>query len=337
MIESKIENKRNFKNWLPGVIISAVAIFILVRLAKWEDLTLAFAAIKPFNLILGVLITLLWLLVRAFALRILLDKKVTICEAFKAINIGYLLNNLFPLRAGEFGKALILGNDSGLGMLHVLSTIVIERAFDLVFAAGLILSTLPLALGMDWAKPVAYGTLILVVLGLVVLFLIARNKETIHKWVDKLSESQDFVKNHISPRMDSIFNGLQPLTQPRLFLLSLFWIGVSWFLGVVLYYEMLLPIAPEAPFWWGVFTDAVLALGIAVPSAPAALGVFEASIVGGLSLLGVSRSAALAYALLMHILQFVVTGILGFIGLAQEKKSLGNLFEEIRLKRISEK
>jgi hypothetical protein len=61
--------------------------------------------------------------------------------------------------------------------LHVLSTIVIERAFDLAMAAILLLTTLPLALGMAWARPVAIITLVVVISGLIALYLVARNNE----------------------------------------------------------------------------------------------------------------------------------------------------------------
>ena len=96
---------------------------------------------------------------------------------------------------------------------------------------------------------------------------------------------------------------------------------------------MLLSIAPDAPLWWGVFADSVLAMGIAIPSAPAALGVFEAAIVGGLRILGVDYSSALAYGIVMHFLQFSITGILGFYSLTKERHSLGSLFAEVRRKK----
>ena len=73
-------------------------------------------------------------------------------------------------------------------------------------------------------------------------------------------------------------------------------------------------------------------MGIALPSAPAALGVYEATIVGALVLLGIpaSTGTGLAFAITLHAMQFVITAILGLIGLAQDGRSLaelGRLFE----------
>lgn len=320
---------RDARRWLPGVLISAVALFAVFRLASWQDLGLAFSTIRPANLGAALVLTLISLGTRALAWRVLLERKTTFRQAFFMVNEGYLLNNLFPLRAGEFGRAVFMGRATGLGSLHVLSTIVIERAFDMAMAAGLLLATLPLALGMAWARPVAVLTLALVVLGLAALYLMARYNQQVQAWLSQLGKRWPLVEKHLLPRLGSLLNGLRVLTRPSQFLQSLFWIAASWVLWIIIYYLMLLPIAPQARLWWAAFADSVLALGIAIPSAPGALGVFEAAMVGALTLLGVPASAALAYAIMMHFLQFTVTAILGFWGLAQERRSLSTLFAEI--------
>ncbi|HSV85600.1 MAG TPA: lysylphosphatidylglycerol synthase domain-containing protein, partial [Levilinea sp.] len=122
---------------------------------------------------------------------------------------------------------------------------------------------------------------------------------------------------------------LSVLSRPSQFFLSFFWIAPSWGLWVVVYWLMLLTIAPGAPIWWAVFTNAVLAMGVAIPSAPSALGVFEAAIVGALAILGVTEGA-LGYAILMHLFQFGLTGVYGFFALLQARHSISTIFGEIQ-------
>jgi uncharacterized protein (TIRG00374 family) len=317
---------KSISRWLPGVVISLVALFLVFRLSSWQDIQSAFAAINPWFIAAAAVMTVLFCIARAFAWRILLDGKPTVAQTFFGINVGYLLNNLFPLRAGEIGRAVLLGQTTGLGTFHVLSTIIIERAFDLAFAALLLLSSLPLALGMDWAKPVAIITLVLVIIGLSVLFIIARNTKVVHAWISRVLGRFSLIQRFLLPYLDSMLEGLGALTKPQMFLGAVFWIAVSWLIGVLNYYIVILSIAPHAPLWWGVLIDSVLAMGIAIPSAPAALGVFEASLVGALALVGIDASTGLAYAVVMHFMQFVVTGILGMIGLMKEGRSLGSVF-----------
>jgi len=310
-------------------MISVVALFALFRLASWEGLSAAFSQVRLLNLAGAVLLTVLSLMTRARSWQILLNHRTTLRQAFFIINEGYLLNNLFPLRAGELGRAVFMGQASRLGPFHVLSTIIIERAFDLAMAAILLLTTLPLALGMDWARPVAIVTLIAVAIGLGVLYWMARSQEKVKVIVEKLGRRWPVIERLAAPRIGSLLDGLSALTSPAAFLSSLFWIAASWAMWVLIYYIMLIPIVPEAKLWWAAFADGVLALGIAVPSAPGALGVFEAALVGALTLLGVPTSSALAYAILMHFVQFVSTGLLGLWGLFSERRSLKGLFSEI--------
>lgn len=327
MTEKKAGLWIKVRGWLPGVLISLVAIYLIFKVANFNDLGSAFSAIKPIFILGGAAITVLFCIARAYASRVLLDNKPTVSQTFYAVNAGYLLNNLFPLRAGEVGRAVLLGQTTQLGTFHVLSTIIIERVFDLAFAALLLLSSLPLALSLGWAKPVAIGTLIAVVIGLTVMYLVARNRETVHDWIIRGPGKYKPVQKFVLPYLDNLLEGLGALTKPQTFLTAVFWIALSWVIGVFNYYIVILSINPDAPLWWGVLLDSVLAMGIAVPSAPGALGIFEGALVGALKLVGVDPTLGLAYAVVMHFVQFAVTGILGMIGLMKEGRSLGSIFK----------
>lgn len=328
---------QELKRWLPGLVISAIAIFVIARLIDFNDLRAAFMQFNPLYVGLAVVLTVVFLITRGLASRALLGNKVGFRQAFLTINVGYLLNNIFPLRAGEIGRALLLGQSSGLGPMHVLSTIVIERAFDLAIAAGLLLSTLPLALGMQSSRPIAIVTLVLVITGLVVLYLMARYQQVVHSWVTRIGKRIPLVERYLVPQLDALLRGLSVLVNPKQFLISFWWILASWIIAVVEYYVMLLSLAPHAPFWWGAFVDAVLALGIAVPSVPGALGVFEAAMVGALSLLGFTPSQGLAYAVILHFMQWVITGVIGVYGLTSEGRSIGSFISDLRVRIFSKK
>jgi uncharacterized membrane protein YbhN (UPF0104 family) len=69
---------------------------------------------------------------------------------------------------------------------------------------------------------------------------------------------------------------------------------------------------------------------VAVPSSPAYVGVLEAAWIGGLSVFGVAASTALAYALASHLLNIVITGVLGVYAVGRAGESLGNLYAQIR-------
>jgi glycosyltransferase 2 family protein len=322
---------KDVRRWLPGVVISAIAIVLVARLASWSELRDAFRQVRIANLGVAFALTILSLATRAMAWRELLDRKPSFARAFWGISEGYFLNNIFPLRAGEVGRAVFVGRAINLSPFHVLSTIVIERAFDLAMAAALLLLTLPLAFGQAWLKPIALITLAIVLGVLVALFLAARNQKMVKAWLGTIGQRWAFFDKQVLPRLGSLLEGLNALTKPSQFIFSLLWIVVTWIIWIALYYIMLLTIAPHAPLWWGAFADAVLALGVAIPSAPSGLGVYEGALVWALSLFGIASSSALAYAILMHFVSFVTTGVFGLIGLIQEKRSVSALMEEIQI------
>jgi glycosyltransferase 2 family protein len=316
---------RNVRRWLPGVLISVVAIVLVFRLASFKDLTEALGSARPLNLTLSFLILITATFSRAMAWRVLLGGKPKIWRTYLIVNEGYLLNYLFPLRAGELGRAVFMGREMNISPFQVLSTIVIERAFDVAMAAALVLTTLPLALGLDWAGPVAAGSLAVVLMGLVFLFLLARYQDRVHGWIDRLPVRFEQIKRLILPRLDSLLAGLSALRSPQRFLIALMWIALAWGQWLVMHTILFQPIAPHSPFWWMMFMDGITALGMAVPSAPGGLGIFEAAVVGALSILGISASAALAFALLMRLLQIVNIAIFGLIGLLQDGKMLSEI------------
>lgn len=321
--------RNNLARWLPGVLISLVAlgaVFFLINFQD-QDAKIDFSIIRPETMAAAVVLTLLSLLSKTMLWRTLLHNKPSVGKTFLIINEGYLLNNLLPLKAGELGRAVFMGKATGLGTLHVLSTIVIERAFDVAVAAGLFLATFPRVLGVEDAnQTLAIISLAGVGAVFALLYVMARYQVQVKNIVERLGEGVPFIKKFLAPKMESLLRGLSVLTDGRQFLMSIFWVAVTWAIWVAVYYVVLLSLNPEAPLWWGVFVDSFLALGAAVPSAPAGLGVYEASLVGALSFFGISVSVGLSYALAMHLLQFIVTGVFGLAGLIKEGRSFSAIF-----------
>ena len=87
--------------------------------------------------------------------------------------------------------------------------------------------------------------------------------------------------------------------------------------------------AQNTEWWWGAFANTILALGVALPSAPAGLGIYESSVVAGLKLFNIDESIALAFAIVMHVSQFVLIAGLGLFALMRDGLSMRSLFSEL--------
>jgi glycosyltransferase 2 family protein len=320
----------NFRRLLPGLVISLLAIFVLSRLMTWHEVRTAFTVMDLRGLPYAALLYLVGLSTRALAWQTLLQQRVSFGRAFMALNQGYLLNNIFPFRLGELGRAALLGQATGVSPLYILSTIVLERAYDLAIAAGLLLASLPLVLGLEAARPVAYTTLLLVGLGLFALFLAARYRDGLKLLIDHWSRRFALIQRQVLPRLDALLDGLGILTHPTQFILSVGLIAITWLCGMAQYYALLRFEEPTVPFWWTGFIVSVVSLGVALPSAPASLGVFEATAVGALTILGIAPAQALAFAIVVHLIHLILSSAFGVIALMRDGETLAGLYRRVK-------
>ena len=197
----------NLRKWLPGLLISGVALWLVLRTISWQDVGTALATMSVVTLLLAILVYIISMLARAICWQTLLQRKVPFKRAFFVLNEGYMLNNIFPFRLGEIGRAVIMGNSSAVGMLPVFSTIIVERSYDLAIAATLLLSTLSLALAMDWARPIALLILALVIVGLITLFVLARFKTQVIGRLEVLPIHWSFYRNWFLKKIGAVLEG----------------------------------------------------------------------------------------------------------------------------------
>lgn len=311
-------------------MISLVCLAIAFYFVDFRKLVEALQKANYLYIGLGVFCSLLWLFVRGMVWRTLLQEKASYKNVFFSINEGYLLNNVLPLRLGEVGRSFLLSRKASLGFWEVFSTIIIERALDVAFAAGLLLSTLPFVVGATWAKQAAIGTGSLVLFGLIVLYLVARNQALALNLFERLSNRFPILKRIAGNALVTFFSGLTILTNPGRFLAAIFWVSVDWFLSILQYYALLKAFFPEATVLISTFCLGAAAMGIAAPSSPGAVGVFELTIVAALSLFKFDPSVALAFAFVAHLLNYLFTGIIGAFALTREGETLSGLYKSAR-------
>ena len=321
--------------FLPGVLVTAVALWFLVRTINWNDFLVTLSTLPLSSLALAVAIYLISMVVRAFGWRALLQNKVPPLRAILALNEGYFINNILPLRLGELGRSLLLGRHTRLGMFQVLSTVVVERSYDMVFASALLLSVLPQVFKMDWARPIATLLLVVILCGLVALYLAARYRTWVEERIARWAARWPFLNRWVIPPLHSLLEGFAVLTHPGYFALSFSLLGLTWFLAIIRDWVVLSALSPGIPFWWAILSVSASNLGGALPSAAASLGVFEAAAVAALSLVGMTHEDALAYALIVHVTHLIFSSLIGGYALSQEGKSLAEIYTDLRSARGS--
>ena len=327
---------KSARRWLPGVLISLVAIAAILYFVDLQRFVEAIRSANYWLLLLNLGISVVWLAVRGMAWRTLLRNKASYRDVFLTISEGYLLNNLLPLRLGEVGRAFLLGRKSKLDFMEVLPTIVIERAVDLAFSAVIFLSAIPFVVGASGAGRITAIILGgLVIVGLVILYVLARNRDRamylFHRLTVRWPRFQKTVGNFLAP----LFTGLAILTDGGLFVRFLLWMALDWAISIFQTYLVLLAFFPAPQPVWALFGLGAVAFANAVPSLPGAIGVYEAALGGAIALVSVNQATSLAFALVSHLFNYLATGIIGLTALSSEGETLMGVYRQLRKSQVA--
>lgn len=277
----------------------------------------------------GILVTLLWLGIRAVAWRTLLNFRAKLFDVFLALCDGYLMNNLLPFRLGEIGRTFIIARNAQLDFWQVLPSVFTERALDAALGAGLFISMLPFVVGLDWARQAALLTMFLVCVGFFFLFYVARHRPRLESWLDQLGQKIPLLGRLMGKRVPEFLEGLSVVANPSIFFPGLGWIFLNWILAILQFYLYIRAFFPDAQLLWAAFSLGALALGVIAPSTPGNIGVYELALVSALTFFTGNPSQAAALALTIHALQYLITGIPGVYGLIREGESLVGLYRSV--------
>ncbi len=317
------------KRWLPGALVS---ILLIAAILYFVDIPTMIAAIRNADYrILGgaVVLSFLWLIVRAKVWKTLLRDRASYRDVLFTAGEGYLLNNFLPFRLGEIGRAFLLSRKSGLQFGEILPTIVIERTVDLAFSAAILLASLPFVVGASGAERIGYIIGVIVIAGLVLLYILSRNNQWALDLFHKFSARWPAFQKFGGSFLESFFAGLAVLRDGWLFARFLFWMTFNWAIAIVAYYLIILAFFPQAQPVWGMFGLGAAAFGGAIPSLPGAVGTFEGAFGGALTLLSGDQSTSLAVALTGRLYNYLNSGVIGGIGLAREGQTLSGIYQQL--------
>ena len=320
--------------WVVGLVVSLAALGLALRGVHVAEMVTALGQTNYIYVAVAVGFNLAGLFARAASWYIILERRVPYSRAFSALNEGYLLNNILPLRLGEVGRAYLVSRKQTFSASQALSSVLVERLIDLCMIMGLLIMFLPIVAGpgLEWARQAALTSVAITVLALVGLFVLARSRDqalrAFRSTLARLPRLPRLDPPKWEARVGSFIDGMEALRDGRRFALASVCSGAAWLCSGLGNAALVLslPIHVAASMWVvGFFTLVITGLGAAVPSAPASAGVFEFSVVTALGVFGVSKSLGLSYALVYHLVFFGLTSLLGAVALAREGESLTHL------------
>ena len=319
---------KKWQFWL-GVLISILFIWLALRGLQLNQFWDAVKQANYWWLIPGITVYFVAVWVRAWRWHYLLGpiKKIPTKNMFPITAIGYMGNNVYPARAGEVLRAVILKRKEGVSVSASLATIIVERIFDGVVMLGFVFVNLPELAKLTGASGFVGNIQEVAIIGtgvflgaLGVFLLAAMFPQTTAKV--GLWSIERFTPRRLHEKIISIMNkfldGLASLRSPFNVLMVFFTSVIIWLLETGKYWFVMHAFDFSASFFALMLMNGIVNLATTIPSAPGYIGTFDAPGIAVLTAYGVDQATAAGYTLVLHVALWVPITLLGAYYLTRE-------------------
>lgn len=317
-----------------GIVISLVAVWFSMRDVDPAAVGHALRGANYVGFLAAVATTLIGFWIRAVRWRSLIaaPRPLKVGSLFSATMIGFMANNVLPLRLGEFVRPWALARREGLSRSTLFATVVVERAVDMITLLailGIALLVHPISAATEAGRMVQAGAGVLVatcVVLTVFVVMLERQPRLAHAAVgaltaplpEKLRARVAHILTHFVEGL-GLFRDLKRLSW--VFLLSFLMFGV-----VVLGLQASMwALAIDLPWYAGLIMLVITAIGIMVPAAPGYIGTMNVACIAGLALLRVGKDLAVPFSWFYWASQWLPVTLVGLWCLQREGLSLRSL------------
>ncbi len=325
-------NHKKSLSVIVGLVISVILMVYLFREVNFIELKEALMGANYLWLIPNIFLVILAMFQRAWRWKYMLKPiaDVPYGRLLSATSIGFMANNILPLRLGEFVRAYALAfKEKRVTKSASLATIFIERmVFDLLallLILGVIIWMIPTAFDDKFKYGVGVA-LFVAITGLIFALVVVMKPEGLARLLTKyLGFLPDRIKDMINKTVIKFSKGFEFLKSPRLTahvsLHTLFlWLamGIS---NIFIFYAFNF----DLPIMASYVLLIVVSISILIPSAPGFIGVYHAGVVWTLQYFSIDTTQAMSCALVLHAAQFIPITLMGLIYVWIEGISLKQL------------
>jgi glycosyltransferase 2 family protein len=313
--------------WL-GLAISAVFLYLAFREINYAGLWQTLQTVSAWWLLPGLGIYFTGMLVRAWRWQYLLKPlgHVSIKNSFQILMIGYMGNNVFPLRMGEVLRAVVLKRRDAVSISGSLATIVVERIFDAVVVVGFVLlnigqlAQLPVGLSLAQLSNLAFWAAAIFLVGLAAFIAMAMFTKPAQRLVHGILNAvvPQRWREPVIRIADQFLEGLLSLRSPLDVLIILLTSILVWLLETGLYWGVGRALNLDLTFSQLLLLNGLVNMVLLIPAAPGGLGTFDAAGRAVLEAYGFPAEPALGYTLILRIAIWLPITLLGTLYFIRE-------------------
>jgi len=314
-----------------GILISAVCVWWEMREVRPSEVLDALKHARGGGFLALIALTLLGFWIRAFRWRWLINapRPISTGSLFSATMVGFMANNLFPFRLGEFVRPWVLARHEKLSKTTLLATIVVERVVDMLTLLGIFgiaLLVHPISSQTAAGRLANAGAMLLVGLCVALtvgLVIIERAPALMGGLLEGFAAKiPGGIGRRLVKMLHHFIEGLTLFRDvPRL--LWVLFMSFAMF-GV---FALCLTVSMwafhfDVPWYSGLVMLVITAIGIMVPAAPGYIGTLNLACVAGLALFGIGKELAVPFSWFFWAGQWIPVTVTGFVCLRREGLTL---------------
>lgn len=306
---------RKYWQLLIGIAISVLFIWWALPGLHLAEVGAVLRGANYWWILPGVAVYFVGLAVRAWRWHYMLRhiKPISTQRLYPLVCIGYFGNNIYPFRAGEVIRSVMLKQKEGVAISSSLATVFIERIFDGLTMLLFVFLALPFA-----PMPTQLRNL---VVAMTVAFLLAtllfvwaavrpQRLAAIYHWF-----GHRLLPERLRTSADDIFDrfmvGLQSLRSPSdvvaIFATSI----IIWLFETLKYWFVMHAFPFEVSFLVLMLVNGIVNLATTLPSAPGYIGTFDTPGILILQAFGVPGGLAAGYIFTLHVALWVPVTLVG--------------------------
>ncbi len=309
---------------LLGIAISVALLAFALRGVDFREVLREIGLAQPLWFLAAVFAATAVFLVRAWRWKPLLQPMLPdspLYPRFAATTIGFMTNNILPVRLGEFARAFALSRMQPIPVAASFGSVAVERLFDgLTIVAFLVISiALPGFPGTATVDGVQVGGLLRIfiapfaVAGVALLAMVVWPRQALRVFERTVARVLPRrLRRPIVDAVEAFLAGLAVLRTPALILRVSVWSVGLWLLNALSFWLAFRAFGIPVGFGGALFLQSLIAIMVAAPSAPGFFGPYEAAVkIGLVGLWGVEANKALGFAIGFHIGSFIPVTVIG--------------------------
>lgn len=254
---------------------------------------------------------------------------IPVIKTTQAVYAGLFINEMLPMRPGELVRIFLVSRWLSVDFLSVVPSVIVGRLFDGIWlATGIGLTAIFVPLPKDLVRGAEILGFAVLAGVLALCFLVLRRKSS---GVGSRggSEKRWSPFQFVFSLMGTTAEGIRAIGLTRRFVLSFIVSAFYLFFEVLAFWLVIRAYGIDLSLWGGAAALFIVRLGTFIPSTPSNLGTYQFFVVLALSFLGVDKTDAAGFSVVVFVILTVPLWIIGLYAIGRTGIRLRDIRQEI--------